>query len=121
MQGKTATVLDRDWDKVSNKMKVVMDHDQSIKSYKADEVEKLQHDWKDGDRFCVVKAGHQYGQCGTIIDCRWEDVSGRLIKVRMDDGSVKSYLPTQMKRIQMNGNSTPTTDNQTAKVVPVAE
>jgi hypothetical protein len=48
----------------------------------------------------VVKNGSQHGKQATVTEPNWDGTAGRL-KVAMDGcGTVKSYLPFELRKIQ---------------------
>jgi hypothetical protein len=75
----------------NGRIKVRMNQDDSVKSYMPYDLRSLV--FSEGEHVRIAKPGTYKGQTCTIVDPAW----GERIKVRMADGSTKSYLPTEME------------------------
>lgn len=77
----------------NGRIKVRMNQDDSVKSYMPYDLRSLV--FSEGEHVRIAKPGTYKGQTCTIVDPAW----GERIKVRMADGSTKSYLPTEMEEL----------------------
>lgn len=129
--GKSATITDTNW-KGLHLIKVKMDSDGQIKVFKRNELKPEHHDHTfidiqppsvdcqllAGDFVQIVKKNEDgsnsgtHGQPAHVCEINW--LNRGLIKVEMENGTTKSFLPVELQRIPPPSNWRSNIDEQLA-------